>query len=180
MAQVFAYLALPLFVMMSPSFDRDQNQGGLQDTDTRAIIKANYLFNFGAQCDWPEEAKQGRFEIAVLGNDPVYRSLADTYVGKPIGSQVVEIIKYGLASEIEVPNILYIGEDSLDKLDEICLQLKDKSIMVVCEQPGALNKGATINFTVDASKIRYELNTEQAVEKGITFGTIILQWAVQK
>lgn len=180
MTQLFAYLALPLCLMMSPTFDGLQNQGGIQDTDTRSIIKANFLFNFGVQCDWPEYAKQGRFEIAVLGNDPVYRALADTYVGKPVGSQVVEVIKYGDLSEIEEPNILYIGSDALEDIEAVCDQLKDKPVMVVCEYPEALSKGVTINFTVDSSKIRYELNIEQAARKGITFGTIILQWAVQK
>lgn len=180
MTQLFAYLAIPLCLMLSPSIDGQHAQGDAQDTDTRAIIKASFLYNFGVQCDWPDEAKKGRFEIAVLGNDAVYRALADTYVGKPVGSQVVEVVKYGELSEIEKPNILYVAADSLEELEPACDLLEEKSVMVVCEQPDAMSKGATINFVVDSSKIRYELNTEQAASKGITFGTIILQWAVQK
>lgn len=168
-------LSCASFVLPDSEVDLDK----VDDADTRAIVKASYLYNFGVQCDWPAEYKQGRFQIAVLGNDAVYHELASKYVGKPVGGQVLEIIRATEIEDIERPHVVYVSEAYHGDLAELCELTEAKPMLIACEMPGALNQGGTVNFIVKDSKIRYELNAALAAEKGITLGTNIVHWAVQ-
>ncbi|MGC6533262.1 MAG: YfiR family protein [Flavobacteriales bacterium] len=177
MQHLLAYLLLPAALLFSGFHPEPGNK--VDDANTRAIIKASYLYNFGTQCDWPPGSKDKHFQIAILGNDPVYTELATKYVGKPVGGQTLEVVLCGSTEDIDQPHILYVADEALADLADIAALVTDEPVMVVCESPGALRKGAMVNFVVEDAKIKFELNTEQAAAKGITLGSNIVHWAIQ-
>ena len=176
MHNLIAYLMLPAALLLS-GFNADSNK--VDDANTRAIIKTSYLYNFGTQCDWPAGSKDKHFQIAILGNDPIYTELATKYAGKPVGGQSLEVILCNSTGDIDQPHILYVADEALGDLAGIVKLVKDEPVMLVCESPGALAQGATVNFVVENAKIKFELNTEQAAAKGITLGSNIVHWAIQ-
>ena len=59
---VFSLLSMALV----PSKTSDTQ---LDDADTIAITKANFLFQFASFNDWPEDRKKGPFKIGIVGNE---------------------------------------------------------------------------------------------------------------
>lgn len=179
MINLLSHILLPLWLLSVNAESPTDPVSALSETDTRAIVKASYLYNFGKQCDWPAATKDQHFQIAILGNDPIYTELATKYMGKPVGGQSVEVVLLGNTDEIDEPHILYISEEATVDLEEICKLIDDQSIMVVTEHPQALTQGAMINFVVVESVIKFELNAQLAETKGITLGSNIVHWAVE-
>jgi hypothetical protein len=178
MQRLLALFLIPI-ALVGTSFKIEGESNKVDDANTRAIIKASYLYNFSTQCDWPAASKDKHFQIAILGNDPVYAELAAKYVGKPVGGQTLEVVLCGSTEDIDQPHVLYVSEDALPDLKKISARVADEPVMVVCEKKGGLADGATINFVVEDAKIRFELNAEQAAAKGITLGSNIVHWAIQ-
>ena len=58
---------------------------GLDETDTRAVTKANFLFHFAASNEWPVSVKEGEFHLTVVGNERLHAELVDKYAMKLIG-----------------------------------------------------------------------------------------------
>jgi hypothetical protein len=48
----------------------------------------------------------------------------------------------------------------------------------VADSKGALERGAFINFVAVGNRIRYQINADQAREKGVLIGNKIMSWAV--
>ena len=54
----------------------------VQTKDTRAVLKALYIYNFATLTDWPSDYKSGDFVIGVLGESSVFDELQKKYRGK--------------------------------------------------------------------------------------------------
>ena len=52
-------------------------------------------------------------------------------------------------------------------------------MLLVADSEDALASGALINFVVIGNRIRYEINAQQAREKGVLIGNKIMSWAVK-
>ena len=78
-----AWYSVPLLVvavlaaMTAPILQGDE----LDNADTQAIMKANFLFHFAAANEWPVETKKGPFRIVVIGNERLFQELIDKYFG---------------------------------------------------------------------------------------------------
>ena len=151
----------------------------IDDGDSRAMIQANFIYQFAVNSNWPVEMKKGKFLIVVYGNDAVYKHVVEKYGMKPVGAQTIEVqswtdYKPGIGSRIVVV-------DKLKKADlsKVMKEVKGKSTVVVTDWEGALGSGAAINFKTVDNSIRYELSEAALSEKKITPGNKILQWKVQ-
>lgn len=156
----------------------------LDNTDTIVIMKANFLFHFAASNDWPEEAKVGPFRIGVAGNERLVEELVDKYALKTIRQQVLEVIEIDaedLKSRGPDPfcHVLYVepGVADLGKLEE---RLKGEPTLLVGHEPGAMDRGALINFVTESNRLRYTINTEAAEKRNLLISSRILSWAVEQ
>jgi len=149
----------------------------IEESDTRAMMQANFIYQFAANCNWPAEARKGKFVIAVLGNPAVYEHLSEKYGNKPIGSQVIEIQQITEVAANGNYAILFIDKT---KKAELAKALKDnkKNTLVVSNWEGALASGSMINFKTIDGNIRYEMNASNMEDRKITPGVKIIQWKV--
>ena len=182
MQVVLKPLLLVICCFFAAGISRAQSdQPTLDDTDTRAIMMANFLFHFSAFNDWPEETKNGPFVIGIYGNDRLAQELLAKYSLKPIGGQVLEIQSWpaGAPPPREYVQVLYVegwGLASRAVLDSAA----GAPTLVVTQAEGALDSGATINFIAVDNRIRYELNAEEAAGRGLLIGNRIASWAISR
>ena len=159
------------------------DQGGpkLDAADTIAITKASFLFQFARSNDWPEETKEGNFKIGIHGNRVLCNFLVEKYSNQSIGSQMLEVVWYEEAEMSEYTHILY-SESEGEDLDRLIKSTGNQPVMVVTSLNGGLQmpKGAVMNFLVQSSKIRYELDMDNAVLRGLIVGNRIMSWAVTR
>lgn len=158
-----------------------QTSESLDETDTRAIMKANFLFHFAASNEWPEEVKEGDFYMSIIGNNRLYEELVDKYALKLIGAQPLKIQAFSTVQEFPLTQLhhLVYCEQGGDALKDLARTLKATPSLLVADDESGLESGAFINFVAVGNRIRYEINAEAAAKKGVLIGNKIMTWAVK-
>lgn len=176
-------LLFTVVILLSVSWlQSDQGGPKLDDANTIAITKASFLFQFARSNDWPRDKKQGHFRIGIQGNTALYNLLVEKYAGQSIGSQMLEIIEIDDTEQMsEFIHVLYT-ESKGDQLMNLINSTAEKPIMVVTsvDTDTAMPEGAVVNFVVQTSRIRYELDMENALKRGLIVGNRILSWAITR
>jgi hypothetical protein len=52
--------------------------------------------------------------------------------------------------------------------------LKDRPILIVTDQPGALEEGSSVNFLLEEQHVRFEISTAAAKRSGLLIGSGLL------
>ncbi len=166
---VFVMMAMPRMVIAQT----------IPDDNTVAMIRANYLYQFANNNDWPAEWKKGRFVVGVVGNPDVLEIMASKYATKPIGSQSMNVIGVNELQTTPQVHVVFIDRSKKSEIAKYVREYKGKSTLIVANWEGALAQGAHINFLSIEGSIRFELNKTAMTEALITPGVKILQWAIQ-
>jgi hypothetical protein len=151
----------------------------LEEGDARAMIQANFIYQFAINSNWPIEVKKGKFQIVVVGNENVFKHMAEKYGTKPIGAQAIEVVNASAWNAGQFAQIIFVDKSKKSELQKIIKEGKSKSMLVVTNWEGALTAGACINFKNVENSIRYEMNELSMSERKITPGNKLLQWKVQ-
>ncbi len=134
-----------------------------QMPDTRAVVKALYIYTFATLVEWPEQKRSGDFVIGVFGEKTsVYEELVKKYSGKAIGSQKIVIQNYRNKEAIQNCHILYITEVNSHYVPTLSTQMAPKNTLLVSEKAGSLSKGAIVNFVLEGNQQKYEINKTNA------------------
>lgn len=156
----------------------DQTDPDLEETDTVAIAKANFLYQFALGNEWPNQTKEGFFRIAVLGSPNVYQDLVARYASKPIGNQPIEVVLLPDINITEFYHMIYVGRKQESLLPSIMDQIKGQPTMVVTNANLTSQQGAVISFIVKDSMTRYVINAVEAEKRKIIIGSKIRSWAI--
>ena len=151
----------------------------LPDDDVVAMMKANYLYQFSNNNNWPAEAKKGKFYVGVLGNGAVYSVMLEKYGAKPIGSQTLEVLALTEVPSNQSLHVLYVDKSRKADMPKILKEYKDKNTLIVTSWDGGITQGGQINFKMDNGFLRYQLDRPAMENRKITPGIKIIQWAVQ-
>lgn len=153
---------------------------GLDETDTQANYKANYLFQFSKYTDWPDDTKKGPFYIAVAGNSSLFEILRDKYANKPIGSQLLQIVQVEKLSDLsEEVQIIYVDPSLADQLPAYLKKFKKLPSLIITEKTDALDIGAHINFLLVEGILKFEINDTGSQQKGVLFSDKLKGWATK-
>lgn len=156
-----------------------QSEPQLKDSDTNAILKASYIYNFAKMIDWPSTEKEGNFIIGIYGKSTVYEELIKKYATKNIGNQKIEIKKLSSSPESSNIDLLYITKDKADEISSVLKSLKNEPILVITETEGALGKGSIINFIIVENQLKFELNLKEADKRKLTVGSRLKDLALK-
>ena len=157
-----------------------QQSPKMKNTDTNAILKASYIYNFAKMIDWPQAEKTGNFIIGVYGNSSVYKELIKKYAAKNIGNQHIEIKKLSNTPTVGKIHLLYITKEKSADISKLMENAKEEAVLVVTESKGALEKGSIINFVIVNNSLKFELNIGQASEHELTVGSRLKDLAYKK
>ena len=106
---------------------------GLDETDTRAVTKANFLFHFAASNEWTVSVKEGEFHLTVVGNERLHAELVDKYAMKLIGAQPLTIHGYSRTEDLpseEFHHLVYCDVGGAE-LNRLALALADTPTVLV-------------------------------------------------
>jgi hypothetical protein len=153
---------LVLFCLISLRFQQPSTY------DVHSKFKAVFIYNFTRYFEWPEKKKTGNFVIYVVGkNENLINELKNLAKSKKVGNQDMEI-KNSQSFETAVQaNIIFFLADVLKPVSDAASRNKGKGTLVIAEAPGACKSGATINFIVMDSKLRFEYSKNTAVKAGL-------------
>ncbi len=145
------------------------------DAYPEEAVKAIFLYRFAGYVTWPvSTANAPQFTIAVLGARNVAEQLKDFLPQHPIQGKPARVATIQGLTQLGDAQILYIGTDFAGKLSVLIQALKDRPILIVTDQPGALEEGSTVNFLLEQQHVRFEISTAAAKRSGLLISSGLL------
>lgn len=128
-------------------------------------LKALFLYNFGGYVEWPADAfggPQDPFVIGVLGSSQIDHTLQEIAATKKINGRKIVVQHYASADALLPCQILFVSRDVPPQTQaDVFSRLQHERVLIVGESTGFAARGC-VNFFVEANKIRFEINIEQA------------------
>lgn len=140
-------------------------------------IKAAFLFNFAQFVEWPPAAfadTNAPFCIGVLGNDPFGAALDETVQGEAIGSHSLTIRRSSQVDDLKNCQMIFISKSERKHLTEILSALDSRPILTVSEIEDFDQSGGIINFYLEGTKVRFEINPITAQDDGLKISSQLL------
>jgi len=141
-------------------------------------IKAVFLFNFTQFVEWPPEAfpnEKTPFTIGILGDDPFGTVIDETVQNEVVGHRPIAIGHFRHVEEIGNCQILYISRSETERLEEILVALKNRSILTVSDIDGFSRLGGMIRFVMNKGRIRLTINNGTARSAGLVISSKLLR-----
>lgn len=131
-------------------------------------VKAAFLRSALRLVDWPG-ARPDPVAVCVLGEDPFGPAL-DAIAGKA-GDLTVEVRRPETAHQARACQVLFLSRSERTHLRAILAALEGANVLTVGDTEGYGEQGVALNFYLDGSKVRFEVNVEAARRAGVTLQT---------
>ena len=164
-----------LLLALSPiSSARDD---GLAST-REYIIKAKMMHNFTNYATWPDLANHKWFSICILGENPILIKALQHFFKDERKSKVKNVritqIEISLVNSCQ---ILFISSHEEKLLNQVTRQLDNQATLMFSDTPGFAEKGSHINFYIENSKVRFEINHLASTLAGVKISSRVLAFA---
>jgi hypothetical protein len=128
-------------------------------------IKAAFLFNFAQFIEWPAgtyATTNTPFSIGILGDDPFGAALDDTVQGETIANHKLVVRRSQQIADLADCQMIFVSKSERKHLAEILSALDSRPVLTVSEVEGFARNGGGINFYLDGTKVRFEINPDAA------------------
>ena len=138
-----------------------------------------YVYNFTKYIQWP--TNNINFTINILDNEhKVFESFKMMADAKSSENKKYVVNKFNNVSELTDCDILFIPSGSSNKAEEAINKFKDKHTLVITEKPGLITSGSSINFVIQDSKLKFEINKSALEKAGLKVSSQLMQMAIVK
>ncbi len=179
MRQLGLHIALALTLLIFGPEVRAQNSDASDASEY--LVKAGFIYNFAKLVEWPSSAFSYNGQpivIGVVGNDSFASILERVIDGKKIESRslLVKRLKWKDSNDCNC-QMLFIASAESSHADEIIQATKGASVLTIAETQGFTKRGGIINFTLEDSKVRFEVNVDAARQVGLNISSRLLSLA---
>jgi hypothetical protein len=146
-------------------------------------LKAAFLYHFAQLVNWPPEAfaqTNSPIVIGVLGENPFGKQLEESVRGKSVNGHPLAVKEVQTLGEVTTCHILFISASEKKRLSEILSAAREKSVLTVSETDNFTETGGMINFILDGTKIRFQINNAAAKAAGLKISSKLLTLATNK
>jgi hypothetical protein len=147
---------------------------------TEYEVKAAFLYNFARFVEWPAEPGHdpgAPFVIVILGHDPFGAVLDETVAGKTVGGRPIEVRRVPRVDEAREAQIVFVASSERPNLTAILKALERPGLLTVGDSDGFALQGGAINFTVQARRVRFEINPAAAEQARLKMSSQLLKLA---
>lgn len=140
-------------------------------------IKAAFLFNFAQFVDWPATAfadDTSPFYIGILGNDPFGAALDQTVQGEAIGNHKIIIERSQQMGDLKNCQMVFISKSEKRRMAEVLSGLNSRPVLTVSEIDGFAERGGGIDFFLEGTKVRFEINPAATQSEGLKVSSQLL------
>ncbi len=143
-------------------------------------VKAAYLTNLGRfvnQWSTRTGSPDETFDICVLGPDPFGPDLDRAVKGEKIGGAPLTAKRISAPQEAAGCRVLYISGSGDVQLTAVLAALGTAPVLTVSDNPDFVKRGGMIQFILDGSHVRFEINIAAARRAGLTLSSELLKIA---
>ncbi len=153
--------------------------GSGQGIASEPDVKAAFLYNFTKFVEWPAASfpeARSPLKLCILGEDPFGKTLK-ALIEEGVGGHPVTLLRLDSLNDPVACHVLFISRSERDRLPRIFGVLHDAPVLTVGETPGFVDQGGMINFLLEGSKVRFEINQEAAERAGLRISSKLLALA---
>jgi hypothetical protein len=147
---------------------------------TEYEVKAAFLYNFARFVEWPADTGHDAgapFVIAILGRDPFGAVLDETVAGKTVGGRPIEVHRVPRVDDARDAQIVFVSTSERPNIPAILKALDRPGVLTVGDTDGFALRGGAINFTVQARRVRFEINPAAAEQARLKMSSQLLKLA---
>jgi YfiR/HmsC-like len=147
---------------------------------TEYQVKAAYLTNLGrfvSQWSARTGSSDETFDICVLGQDPFGPDLDTAVKGEKIGGSPLAARRVSGPQEAAGCRVLFISGSGDAQMSAALGALGTAPVLTVSDIPDFVKRGGMIQFILDGSHVRFEINITAARRAGLTLSSELLKIA---
>ena len=139
-------------------------------------VKAVFIYNLAKFIEWPDKSfdNSSTLTLYILGDDP-FGSELDAIRDKLIQGRRVVVKQIDSPDDLDNAGILFIPSSEKERLRNILKSISDLPILTVGDTKSFAQRGVMINFYLENSKIRFEINLEAANLAGLKISSNVLR-----
>lgn len=151
------------------------------DSTAEYEVKAAMIYNFALFVEWPEGnggPPNPPLVLCALGQDPFGAALENTFRGKTVGGRNLAIRRFSKLAELQQPcHMLFVSRSESEQLPEILRSLGSAPVLTLGDIKDFAGLGGIIGFTLEDSKVGFEINLEAAHRAGLKISYKLLRLA---
>lgn len=152
------------------------SQEAVYDADQ---VKAAFLYHFGTYVRWPDDNSDDPITIAVLSQPEIAGQLASFLPGRSIQGRAVEVVAIERVDQVGDAEIVFVGRAHNGRLADVIAPLAQRPTLVVTDSADGLDHGATVNFVLVDSRVRFEISVPSADGSGLMLSSRLLAAALR-
>ncbi len=133
----------------------------------QSMFKALFMFNFAKYIEWPNQTNQNEFIIGVLGHDEIIPELNKLANARKINNKTIVVKSVKDFKDAPNANIFFIPPSKSSEINDVKNYFLNKPTLIICENTNACNKGASINYTLQGGKMKYEISKQNIVSHNL-------------
>ena len=126
-------------------------------------LKLAFLYNFAKFVDWPADAfpsPQAPLNLCIVGRDPFDSELEQQVSERTINGHPYVTRRLRADDRLTTCHIVFLPAGSDGALPAIVERLGNSGALIVGESAGFASRGGTVNFLIEGTRLRFEINLE--------------------
>jgi hypothetical protein len=144
-----------------------------QEVPLEYRVKAAFLFNFAKFVEWPPQADAGPLQICVAGRNVFGDTLVETVRGEHINGRPLAV-RVILEPEPGC-HIIFVPRGAATTA--YLRAARSSPSLTVGETPDFIAMGGIVNFTVEGTSVRFEIDPEAGERAGLRISSRLLRLA---
>lgn len=145
---------------------------------SEADVKAAFVYNFAKFIEWPASslASANALQLCVLGDDALEGKLG-MLQGRTAQGHEIHVRTLSSMKDWAGCHILYLGTTSDSQRRQVLAALGNATVLTVSDTPDFAQQGGMIGLWVEASRVQFAINLDQAQQAGLKVSARMLQLA---
>lgn len=148
-------------------------------TDDERRVKAVFLYKFVPYVSWPSGSTDGNPFVIGATNADMAREVAEVTVGRVLDGRAIVVRHVREGDPTTGLHLLFVGSTEASRLVAIAARTRGQPVLLVAEVPGALDRGAVINFLLSEGRVRFEVSLPAAESRRLVISSRLLKVAEQ-
>ncbi|HTV01824.1 MAG TPA: YfiR family protein [Luteitalea sp.] len=143
-------------------------------------VKAAFIYQFIQFVEWPSEVfadPAANIVVGIVGDDPFDEHLRRTTEGRTAQGRriVVRTVRHG--DQLRQCHLLFVSASEEARIPDLLRTLGTANVFTVGDTPGFAQAGGTLNFVMEAARVKFEVNIVAAERARIRISSKLLHVA---